>query len=108
MNSMKAFLLTIALVSTLVISAVYQTFSQQPTPNQTESNADHGGNQAFIEEVSASTGDWLASVSTPIFENQAVEPYTPPSASNTTNVLGSTVAADGSEKWIEVDISDQR
>lgn len=103
---MKAFIITLCLVSGLVLAG-YSISTNIATETQLDANADNGGNEAFVNEVITSNGDWLPTLETPIFDNQPVAAYEPPTEEPTV-VLGSTTAADGSEKWIEVDISDQR
>lgn len=100
---MKSFIVT----AIVFISLIYLGYSTHQNREATISNADNGGNAAFVHEISASTGEWLATTEAAIFENQEVEQYISPPEIHTA-VLGSTTAPDGSEKWIEVDISDQK
>lgn len=109
---MKALLISIFIFLSLVFLGLYSHTLQQPTQLTSSAdeqipNADNGGNQAFLDEVTSSTGDWLANAELAVFNNEFIDPYNAPPAINTA-VLGSTTAADGSEKWIEVDISDQK
>lgn len=70
----------------------------------TDSNADNGGNEAFIREIGASTGKWEENAQTAIFDNQQVTTLSRSPEENA--ILSYHTAADGSEKWIEVDLSD--
>lgn len=99
----RIFLLSIA----VVIILVGQFLSKNPV--ELVVAKEHNGTDAFYEQVKASGGEWIANAGTPIFDNQFIATLPPKPAENTsTAVLGSHTAADGSEKWIEVDISDQR
>lgn len=72
-------------------------------------NADSGGTAEFVEQVRTSTGEWVENAGNPMFDNKIVASFPQKSSKEeTTEVLGSHVGADGSEKWIEVDISDQK
>ena len=64
----------------------------------------------FYEEAKISSGEWVENAGTPIFENKEVGVRPPRVADNnkSAGVLGTHVAPDGSEKWIEIDISDQK
>lgn len=72
-------------------------------------NADNGGTAEFVDQVKKSAGEWVENAGNPIFDNKiAASLPQKPSKEEMTEVLGSHVGADGSEKWIEVDISDQK
>lgn len=71
-------------------------------------NADRGGTDTFIRQIAASSGQLAADAGQPIFDNEPVVFAIPASPVSSSEVLGSHIAADGSEKWIEVDLSDQR
>jgi len=72
------------------------------------------GTDAFYQQVIASSGDWVENASAAIFDNQPVqsiskietETIVAQVTQSNPQVLGSHTAADGSEKWIEVDLSD--
>lgn len=72
---------------------------------------EHDGTDVFYQQVIKSKGEWIENAGIPIFDNQFVvtlPPRLPTPQYLSQQVLGSHIAADGSEKWIEVDISDQR
>lgn len=72
-------------------------------------NADNGGTDEFVEQVRNSAGEWIENAGTPIFDNKIVTSSpSKPQENKTAEVLGSHIAADRSEKWIEIDISDQK
>lgn len=63
----------------------------------------------FLQQVIESRGEWVENAGTPIFDNKPLAVKPPRLAADSDQaVLGSHVAADGSEKWIEVDLSDQK
>lgn len=104
-------LITFILIVGLLIK--YQNALSDTPQNLVETltaNADNGGTAEFIQEVKNSDGQWLENAATPIFDNQLVKtlPQKQWLDSNKKDVLGSHIAADGSEKWIEVDLSDFR
>lgn len=94
------------------VTAVVWLVVNEPPPNPQEvriANADNGGTVEFIEQVRNSTGEWLPDAGTPIFDNQSISTLPKnPVEQETTGVLGSHIASDGSEKWLEVDISEQK
>lgn len=109
---MKAFLISVFILLSLVFLGLYSYTVQQPTQlvssaDESIPNADNGGNQAFIDEISTSSGNWLAQAEVAIFNNEFIDTYQELPAIDP-NILGSTTAPDGSEKWIEVDISEQK
>ncbi|MBI2009608.1 MAG: L,D-transpeptidase [Candidatus Chisholmbacteria bacterium] len=70
---------------------------------------EHDGTDSFLEQVKLSSGAWVENAGNPVFDNEklAVKPRRIV-AGDSAVVLGSHIAADGSEKWIEVDLSDFR
>lgn len=66
------------------------------------------GTDAFYKQVLSSNGEWVENAGSPIFDNQTISSLPPRLAVEGTSsqVLGSHTAADGSEKWIEIDLSD--
>lgn len=65
------------------------------------------GTNAFYKQVLKSNGEWIDNAGTPTFDNKPVATLPQKPADNAPpQVLGSHIAADGSEKWIEVDLSD--
>lgn len=112
---MRLFLLPIALVILLVglflirhhLSSSTNALSQNPS--ELAVAKEHDGTDEFLEQVKRSKGQWLENAGTPIFDNESVAALPPKLAlDNSSQILGSHTAADGSEKWIEVDISDQK
>lgn len=70
---------------------------------------EHDGTDAFSEQVQISSGEWIEDAGTPIFDNQYLAIAPPKLADNNTQaVLGSHIAADGAEKWIDVSLSEQK
>lgn len=93
-----------------ILSASLFTISRTSLVKNSLPNADNGGNAAFIAQVQTSLGEWEEGTQTPIFDNQEVKqlPQKPRKEDGRSNVLGSHLASDGSEKWIEVDLSDMK
>lgn len=70
---------------------------------------EHDGSGAFYEQVKQSKGEWIENAGTPIFDNQYLATLPPRLAiDNSSQVLGSHIAADGSEKWIDVNLTTQK
>lgn len=106
---MRLFFLPIIAITVI---ASYLLVTNQKAQNPIEHTVAlwNDGTDAFYRQVIASSGDWVENAGTPIFDNQPVEslPEKPTPEKGTSVVLGSHTAADGSEKWIEVDLSDQK
>lgn len=105
--------LILILIFLLLIFAGWFVFSHHfnKTKNLAELAVakEHDGTDAFLNQVKKSEGEWIENAGTPIFDNQTLAVVPPkPREDKTAMVLGSHTAADGSEKWIEVDISDQK
>ena len=66
----------------------------------------HDGTDSFVEQVGRGGGEWIDNAGDPIFDNEIVSPPPRIKEDSYARVLGSHIAADGSEKWIEVDLSD--
>lgn len=70
------------------------------------------GTDAFYKQVLSSNGEWVENAGTPIFDNQTVVTLPPRLALGNTDskVLGvnMNIAVDGSEKWIDVSLSEQK
>ncbi len=70
------------------------------------------GTDAFYKQLLSSNGDFVENAGKAIFDNQPVESISKLRTENIltqakqTQVLGLHTAPDGSEKWIEVDLSD--
>lgn len=108
---MRLFLLPIVIFVTLVglfLSKDYLLSSKgAQNPNELAVAYWNDGTDAFYKQVLNSNGEWLENAGTPIFDNKPVATLPQKIADNiSTQVLGSHIAADGSEKWIEVDLSD--
>lgn len=105
-------LLLIAVILTVGFLVKNQSVLLNKPQNPTEAsiaNADNGGTAEFVQQVRNSTGAWIENAGSPIFDNKIVASLPQkPLEDGATGVLGSHIAADGSEKWIEVDISDQK
>lgn len=100
--------LMLLLVSSLL--KLKNRYSLNPTTPQEQAIAmEHDGTDAFYEQLKTSSGEWIDNPGSPIFDNQVA--VTLPQklvVTTSSQVLGSHIAADGSEKWIEIDLSDQR
>lgn len=83
--------------------------SQSNTPsNSLEAVTPFWETPEFEEQVKTSRGKWIENAGLPIFDNRQLAVLLPkPRSLSSTQVLGSHIAADGTEKWIEVDISEQ-
>lgn len=69
----------------------------------------HDGSKNFYEQVGRGSGEWIENGGRPIFDNKHLAIVPQMYASHISAVvLGSHTASDSSEKWIEVDISDQK
>lgn len=101
-------ILSLAITGGILLKGSLIKLPVQPVEEKV-ANADNGGNTAFVEEIKSSSGEWVDNAGSPIFDNQIITGL--PSrfvAEAPYGVLGSTTAADGSEKWIEVDLGDQK
>lgn len=96
------------LLITFILVVGFSVSSQNSIEIST-ANSDNGGTTEFVEEVKNSNGEWVENAGNPIFDNKVVASlFQKPSEEESTEVLGSHIAADESEKWIEVDLSDFR
>ena len=103
---MRLFFLPIAAI---ILIAGYLLISNQKAQNPIEQSVAlwNDGTDAFYRQVLAGNGEWVESAGTPVFDNQRVAalPTKPTQTKNIDSaVLGSHIAADGSEKWIEVSL----
>lgn len=108
--------LLLPLLGLLVILAVglllLKNISQNPLERQTANWND--GTDAFYKQVLKSSGSFVENPGTAIFDNQNVQTISKLETENIlvqaqnqqNQVLGLHTAPDGSEKWIEVDLSD--
>lgn len=113
-------LLSIFAILAIIALEVGQAFITQkqtfPAPSDTVQNPIEqavaffdDGTDAFYEQVKQSDGAWIENTGNPIFDNTVASTPPPRLAVNADSaVLGSDVTQDGREKWIEVDISDQK
>ena len=103
--------LLLPLLGLLVILAVglllLKNISQNPLEQETANWND--GTDAFYQQVLRSSGEWVENGGKPIFDNQYLA-IDPPRIPETTiaQELGSHVTADGTEKWIDVSLSEQK
>jgi lipoprotein-anchoring transpeptidase ErfK/SrfK len=65
---------------------------------------------AYDESIQNSNGEFMAGAANPIFDNASMSlpPTTVATRESESQVLAANRTADGREKWIEVDLSDQR
>lgn len=102
-SNMRLRLLPVALFVGLV-----GLFLSQSSPEAVVANW-NDGTDAFYKQVIKSNGEWIENAGTPIFDNQPVASLPPkPDENKLAKVLGSHIASDGSEKWIEIDLSEQQ
>lgn len=115
MNNMRSNLLILTILIffvVLLISSLLKLknrYSLNPTnPTEQAIAMEHDGTDSFYKQIIAGSGEWIENAGAPIFDNKYVATL-PPKLSlekADSNVLGSHIAADGSEKWIEIDLSD--
>lgn len=108
---MRLFLLPIVIFIALVglFLSKDHLFSSKDAqnPNELAVASWNDGTDAFYKQVLKSNGEWTENTGNPIFDNKPVASLPSKPAVNTSSqVLGSHIAADGSEKWIEIDLSD--
>lgn len=100
--------LLVVLASFLFVRIYLKTPVIQNSIEQTVA-LEHNGTNAFLEQVEVSKGEWIENAGKPIFDNQYLATLPPRLAdSDSTTVLGSHTAADGSEKWVDVSLSEQK
>lgn len=103
---MRLFFLPVVIA---ILISSYLLISNQKTQNPIEQSVAlwNDSTDAFYRQVITGSGEWVERAGTPIFDNKplAVLPIEPKPITDSA-VLGSHIASDGSEKWIEVDLSD--
>ena len=62
----------------------------------------------FVQQIQESSGAYIENAGTPIFDNRIVHASPPRVEPPTSQVMGTTTPSAKAEKWIEVDLSDQR
>lgn len=98
------FLLPLSILAILITLFLIKSL---PNPTELAIASWNDGTDAFYKQVLKSKGDWVDNAGTPIFDNVPVATLPSRPAHNAPpQVLGSHIAADGSEKRIEVDLSD--
>lgn len=103
-NRNLQFLGIIAVVSIGVLS-----LRSSENPAERALAKEHDGTDAFYQQIVKSDGEWIENAGLPVFDNQVLATLPPKlAASVPSQVLGSHIATDGSEKWIEVSLSDQK
>lgn len=109
---MRLLILPLALFIVLLSFFFFRVYLKTPNiqnPIEEVVAREHDGTNAFLEQVKVSTGEWVENAGTPIFDNQFIATLPPKLAdSDSTAILGSHTAADGSEKWIDVSLSEQK
>lgn len=105
----------VLLLTALFGAQIFKSYNSQNT--QELSVATWGdGTDAFYRQVIRSTGEWEEQTSPAIFENREVQSISKTETErilakaneSASQILGLHTAADGSEKWIEVDLSDKK
>lgn len=85
--------------------------SRLPQTNSSETRVAHfeQDQAAFVKQIETSLGEYVANAGTPVFDNQVV-PVSPPRVDPppASRVLGIDTAQNNADKWIEVDVSEQR
>lgn len=101
-------ILSLSLLAILIFGLLLLKSTVQ-NPYEQALAKEHDGTDSFYKQVLKSNGGWVENTGKPIFDNQLLA-IDPPKLrdNNLAQVLGSHIAADGSEKWIEVDLSDLR
>ncbi|OGM33478.1 hypothetical protein A2803_04760 [Candidatus Woesebacteria bacterium RIFCSPHIGHO2_01_FULL_44_21] len=95
-------------ISIILILGLF-IYNQNVSDVNSKINADNGGNEAFLRQVQESSGEWVEDAETPVFDNKPVSQLpTKLEENGSIKVLGSHLASDGAEKWIEVDLSDMK
>lgn len=101
-------LVLVFLVLFFIFLGGFVLFEKTKNPTELAVAKEHDGTDAFLKQVKKSSGEWVGNAGVPIFDNQPIATLPPRLSKDVTAmVLGSHIAADGSEKWIEVDISNQ-
>lgn len=110
--------LALLLLVTVILIIGSGNFSQQNTQNIADNSYPSWGDgtDAFYQQLISSDGSWEENTNTPIFDNQPVvgisrqqtADFLAEAKDENTQVLGLHTAPDGSEKWVEVDLSDKK
>lgn len=103
----RLILLLSALTLTLTVAAIAL---QTKVINPAELTVAKWGTDNFVRQVASSSGAYIVDAGQPIFNNQKLAIQPPQPLPQTGEVLGINAnrATDGTEKWIEVDTSDQQ
>lgn len=107
-------LLILALVIVAIVFIGVLSLRSSKNPVERALAKEHDGTDAFYQQIIKSDGEWIENAGLPIFDNEVLATLPPKLAIDTPSqdlpagrqVLGSHIAADGSEKWIEIDLSD--
>lgn len=110
---MRLFLLPIGLLILLLGIVFFKGLLQSSDNVQNSFEASivrEENRDTFYEQVKTSNGEFIENAGFPVFDNKKIADESPKYVFNTSpsQILGSHIAADGSEKWIEVDLSDQK
>lgn len=109
---MRLLILLIALLVVLASFLFVRIHLKTPitqNPVEQATALEHNGTDDFLEQVKISKGEWTENAGKPIFDNQYLATLPPRLADNdSTTVLGSHTAADGAEKWIDVNLTEQK
>lgn len=100
----------------LLILIVFGILTITPQPFNSPSANWGDGTDAFYKQLLSSDGNFEENAGTAIFDNQLVsniskqqtEDLLAKAKNENTQVLGLHTAPDGSEKWVEVDLSDKK
>ena len=106
----------IMIVATLVATYVFINNQKAKNPIEQAVAYWNDGTDLFYQQVLKSNGEWVENTGTAIFNNQPVQSISKIETENILakasesqdQVLGLHTAPDGSEKWIEIDLSDLR
>ncbi len=105
-------ILLLPLIALVLLTLIFIKTSTNSLEQQTANWND--GSDAFYKQVLKNNGEWVENAGKAVFDNQPVrnisktetEKILAQANQPDTQVLGSHIAGDGSEKWIEIDLSD--
>ncbi len=105
-------LLLLPLIALILLALVFTKTSTNSFEQQTANWND--GTDAFYKQVLKNNGEWKENADNAVFDNQPITSISKTETENIlaqakksdTQILGLHIAVDGTEKWIEIDLSD--
>ncbi len=105
-------LLLLPLIALVLLTLVFTKTSTNSFEQQTANWND--GTDAFYKQVLKNNGEWKENAGNAVFDNQPITSISKTETENIlaqakksdTQILGLHTALDGTEKWIEIDLSD--